>query len=173
MISIHWASVCNCKYTSVVKNAMIVSKALFIRNVWVCFCITLQEWFLRQQVMVFTLNVCIFKNCSAKIQEKRKRRRYVWIDLKLVLPEWNGELTSWSVEERLYSPPVSLPSVRIHPVLQDVACFWRQSVRPFFLALCEVTQMICSLIHSSVMHGETFLATTIIRVNWKDRFPKN
>ena len=50
-------------------------KALFARNVCICVCVKRQEWVLWQQVMVFTLDVCIFKNVMAKI--KGKRRSYV------------------------------------------------------------------------------------------------
>ena len=45
------------------------------------FCVKCQDWILWQDVVVFTLNACIFKNWMAKLIEKRKRRRYVWIDL--------------------------------------------------------------------------------------------
>ena len=52
-------------------------KTLFRRIFCVCVCFNLHEWVLWQQVMVFTLNVFIFKNRIAKIKEKRKHRRYV------------------------------------------------------------------------------------------------
>ena len=46
-----------------------------------CWSINRQERVLRQQVMIFTLNVCIFKNGAARIKEKRKRSSFVWIVL--------------------------------------------------------------------------------------------
>ena len=48
----------------------------------VCVCVKPQDWVLWHSVMVFTLNVSIFKNGAAKIKGKRKRRRYVWTSLK-------------------------------------------------------------------------------------------
>ena len=44
-------------------------QALFTHNICVCICMKHQEWGLWQQMMLFTLNVCIFKNWIAKIKE--------------------------------------------------------------------------------------------------------
>ena len=49
-------------------------KTLFTCNVCVCICIERQERVLWQQVIVFTLNLCVLKIGMEKIKEKCKRR---------------------------------------------------------------------------------------------------
>ena len=57
---------------------------MFTCNAYVCVCDKLQEWVvLWQKVIIFTLNVYIFKKRTVKIKEKRKCRRYVRVNLYL------------------------------------------------------------------------------------------
>ena len=61
------------------SQSLSVNEALLTCKV--CVYVKIQEWSLSQQVMEFTLNVCFFKNGTAKIEEKRKRRCYVLMAL--------------------------------------------------------------------------------------------
>ena len=52
-----------------------------IWSAYICIDLKCHEWVLRQQVMVFTPNVQIFKNRTAEVKDRRKRRHYMWMDL--------------------------------------------------------------------------------------------
>ena len=69
------------------KRAVRILLECILVHMYVCFCVyvIIQECVLRQQVMVFTLDICIFKNGTAKIKEKRNRRCYLWRDLYGIL----------------------------------------------------------------------------------------
>ena len=53
--------------------------ALFTRNVCVCVYVKRQKWVLWQQMMVFTLNICIFKDGTAKITKKPGNVDVFWL----------------------------------------------------------------------------------------------
>ena len=50
------------KIVSYITEGLFARKALFTRNVCIYVFVKCQEWVLWQQVMVFTLNICVFKN---------------------------------------------------------------------------------------------------------------
>ena len=69
--------------------------------------------------MVFTLNICIYKDWTVKIKEKRKRRHYVLMSLKTGNCEW----IQLQLSPKLYSKQVNNDSVPHLPFTAAVGSF--------------------------------------------------